>query len=174
VAGTGDTLAFPDGSDYIITASTLDTDGRFLEMELLLPPDAVAAPPHIHPAQEEEYEVLAGTLDVLVDGTWRPVSNGESITVPARHAHTFRNSSGGPARVRNTHTPALQFQYYIEKVHALVTSGKVTSFKNLSSLIYMSMLWEEHNREIVAARPTQRAVMAVLARVGKRLGYRLP
>jgi mannose-6-phosphate isomerase-like protein (cupin superfamily) len=174
VAETGDTLSFPDGSDYTITASTLETDGKFFEMELTLPPGVIAPPPHVHPVQEEDYEVLAGTLDVLLDGSWRSLSAGESMRVPAGSPHTFGNSSGGTVRVRNTHRPALQFQYYFEKLHELVTSGKVTSFKNFSSLIYMSLLWEQHEREIVAARAPQRAVMSVLARAGRRLGYRLP
>jgi mannose-6-phosphate isomerase-like protein (cupin superfamily) len=173
MAGTGDTLMFPDGSDYTITASAGDTNGTFVEMEVLVPPHAVTPPLHIHPRQQEEYEVLAGTLDVLLDGRWQSLPEGEEISVPRGSPHTFRNNSGVRVRFRNVHKPALGFQDYLEELHGLVQEGKVKDFKSLGSLIYISLLMERHDETIVPAGAPRRAATRLLAGLGRRLRYRL-
>jgi len=53
----------PDGSVYIVTGPAADSDGEWVEMEWHLPADCLPPPPHIHPSQVEEYEVLEGSLD---------------------------------------------------------------------------------------------------------------
>jgi mannose-6-phosphate isomerase-like protein (cupin superfamily) len=169
VAGTGDTFGFPDGSDYTITASAGETGGSYVEMELLLPPDAMTPPLHVHPRQSEEYEVIAGRLDVYVDGDWQSLPEGESLTVAAGEPHTFRNGSGERVRVRNVHRPALGFQDYIEELWNLVQDGKIKSAKDPSSLMHLSLLWEKYEDTIVPAKVPQRAAMRAFAAVGRRL-----
>jgi quercetin dioxygenase-like cupin family protein len=173
MAGTGDTLMFPDGSDYTITASAGDTDGSFVEMEVLLPPNAVTPPLHIHPRQQEEYEVLSGKLDVHLDGRWQSLPEGERLSVPRGSPHTFRNGSGVRVRIRNAHKPALGFQDYMEELHALIQDGKVKDFKSLSSLIHIALLMEKHDETIVPAGAPRQTVMRLLARLGHRLRYRV-
>lgn len=168
MAGTGDTLAFPDGSDYTITASAAETGGSLVEMEILLPPNAVSPPLHIHPRQEEDYEVLAGSLDVHFEGAWMRLPEGESMTVPRGEPHTFRNSSGLRVRVRNAHRPALGFQDYLEEIHSLAQDGKIKSFTDASSLMQLARVFEKYEDTIVPARRGQRAVMGLFARVGRR------
>jgi len=168
MAGTGDTLGFPDGSDYTITASAGETGGSFVEMEILLPANAVTPPLHIHPRQEEDYEVLAGTLEVHYEGDWQRLPEGESMTVPRGTPHTFRNSSGLRVRVRNVHRPALGFQDYLEELHALAQDGKIKSFTDASSLMHLSRLFEKYEDTIVPAKLGQRAVMGLFARARRR------
>ena len=68
MASAGDRFGMPDGSIYILRRSSADTGGAFVEMEFVLRPGCVPPPPHVHPQQVEEYEVLEGELDVVVDG----------------------------------------------------------------------------------------------------------
>jgi mannose-6-phosphate isomerase-like protein (cupin superfamily) len=168
MAGTGDTLAFPDGSDYTITASAGETGGSFVEMEILLPPNAITPPLHIHPKQEEDYEVLAGTLEVHFEGDWQRLTEGESMTIARGTPHTFRNGSGLRVRVRNVHRPALGFQDYLEEVHSLMQEGRIKSMTDASSLVQLSRLFEKYEDTIVPAKLGQRAVMGLFARVGRR------
>ena len=168
MAGTGDTLAFPDGSDYTITQSAGETGGSLVEMEILLPPNAVSPPLHIHPRQEEDYEVLQGSLDIHFEGSWMRLPEGESMTVPRGEAHTFRNSSGLRVRFRNVHRPAVGFQDYLEEVHALTQEGKITSTTDPSSLMQLARLFEKYEDTIVPGKRGQRAVLGLLARVGRR------
>ena len=66
----------------------------------------------IHPELTEEYEVLEGSLEVRIGRDWRTLEAGESASVPPGTVHTFRTGHR-PARVRNVHRPALDFEPYI-------------------------------------------------------------
>jgi mannose-6-phosphate isomerase-like protein (cupin superfamily) len=99
----------PDGSAYIVTTPSVETDRAYVEMEFVLPSRCVPPPPHVHPHQVEEYTVLEGSLDVLVGDTWSTLGPGESASVPQGARHTFRNRSGAVVRVRNWHRPAMRF-----------------------------------------------------------------
>ena len=81
----GDRYTMPDGlGEYLVVRSHEETAGEYVEMEFTLPPDAFAPPPHVHPTQVEEYEVLEGSFDVMVDGDWRTLGRGDRASVPAR------------------------------------------------------------------------------------------
>jgi Cupin domain len=126
---------------------------------------------HYHPEQEENYQVLDGTLEVFRDGRWGAVPAGESLTVPPGTVHGFRNASGAPVRFVNVHRPALAFQENLEVLDRLIRAGKIRGMKDLRSLIYMSMASVEYPPS-VAVKPPQR-VVKTLAFLGRRLGYTL-
>jgi quercetin dioxygenase-like cupin family protein len=174
MAKTGDFLTMPGGARVVITRSTADTGGERVEMEFSLPPGASGPPLHFHPAQEEEWHVLSGTLTAHLDGDWRPLEEGESVTIPAGRPHTFRNRSEQVVRVRDVHVPALDFQGYMEQLSALTESGKVTSLKRPSSLIHLAMVVRGHRPMQMTASRLQRVGESAMARLGRLLGYRLP
>jgi quercetin dioxygenase-like cupin family protein len=82
MASTGGQFRMPGGSVYIVRRATAETGGEYVEMEFVLPAACVPPPPHVHRQQVEEYEVLEGRFDVLVDGTWRTLGPGERASVP--------------------------------------------------------------------------------------------
>jgi quercetin dioxygenase-like cupin family protein len=171
---TDDVLTMPGGARVVITRSTAETGGERVEMEFSLPPGASGPPRHFHPAQEEEWHVLEGTLAAHLDGSWRTLSEGESVSIPAGAPHTFRNRSRETVRVRDVHVPALDFQEYMEQLHTLVETGKVTSVKNPSSLIRLSMVVRAHRPMQLTASRLQRVGETVLAVLGRLLGFRIP
>jgi quercetin dioxygenase-like cupin family protein len=174
MAATGDVLRMPGGARVVITRSAADSAGERVEMEFTLPPGASGPPLHYHPAQEEEWHVISGTLTANLDGDTRELVAGESITIPAGRAHTFRNRSEGPLRVRDVHVPALDFQDYMEQLSALTETGKVTSLRSPSSLIHLAMVVRAHRPMQITASRLQRAGESVLASLGRVLGFRLP
>ena len=111
MSGAARTLVWPDGSVYTITRSGADTSGELLEMKWQFPATGWAPQPHLHPLLTEEYEVLEGSLEVLVGSEWRTLRAGDSASVPPGTVHTFRVGAT-PARVRNVHRPALDFEPY--------------------------------------------------------------
>jgi len=159
----------PDGSVYLITESSAQTSGEWVEMEFILPTHCVPPPPHIHPQQVEEYEVLEGSFDVMVDGDWRTLGCGESLAVPFGTVHTFRNRSGREVRVRNRHRPALRFEEYIQRVQSTLAAGGVTRRRDPRALFYLSMLLQEYPDTLVPG-PRHAPVIRILARVGHLLG----
>jgi mannose-6-phosphate isomerase-like protein (cupin superfamily) len=158
----------------VITRSTADTRGALFEAVNVIEPEFAGPPLHIHPAAEESYSVLPGTPDVCIDGTWKRLAAGESATVPAGTAHTLRNTSGSEVRLLNVHSPALDFERFFRRLHALVSErGVGLPPKDFALLVLISMLFVAHKREIVSADPPA-FVMRLMASAGRPLGYRLP
>ncbi len=87
------TLVWPDGTVYTIVRSSHDTAGAELEMEWLLPARGWAPQPHVHPSLTEEYEILEGSLDLLIGREWRQLRRGDHAAVPPGTVHTFRVGS---------------------------------------------------------------------------------
>jgi quercetin dioxygenase-like cupin family protein len=169
---SGDRYVMPEVGEYALVRSHDDTGGEYVEMEWTLPPGALAPPAHRHPTQVEEYEVLEGGLDVMVDGHWRSLAAGDSASVPIDSSHTFRVPPGEPVRVRNFHRPGSHFDEFIEKQYRFTTSGQFKGLRRPSTAIFMSMVWQEHSDLLVPSSRVLRSLMRGLARLGRRLGYR--
>src|SRR5690349_15522176 len=82
------------GTVYTITRPSADPAGALREMAWQLPAGGWSPQPHVHPLLTEDYEVLDGELELLIDGAWRRLRTGDRATVAAGTVHTFRT---GPA-----------------------------------------------------------------------------
>lgn len=172
MSGSEETLRLPGGASFVVAKSAAETGGERVELEITLPPDAAGPPPHFHPRQEEQWRVLAGMLDVQVDGNWRTLREGESASIPAGHVHTLRNRSNEEVRVLDVHIPALDFQDYMEDLHRLTVAGKITSLRSPRSLVYLATVLREHRTTQLTASRAQRVMETALAGLGKLLGMR--
>lgn len=170
----GDVLDLgPLGAVFEVRRTAAETDGTSFEMEWELAPETGGTPVHVHPHAIETYEVLEGRLDVLVDGTWRTLTKGDTVTVAENVPHTFRNASPAITRVYNTHQPAMRFEEYFEGLARLVERGLVTSSRpGLKAMLHLAIHMTGHPEEIQAVKPPQ-TVMRMMAAVGKALGYRV-
>jgi quercetin dioxygenase-like cupin family protein len=158
------------GVEARVTTPTASTGGAYVEMDCTVAPGS-GTMIHYHPEQEETYRVLDGTLEVFLDGRWRAVPPGESLTVPRGAVHGFRNASAAPARFLNVHRPALRFEEHLETIDRLAKAGKVRGTKDLRSLIYLSMSAVEHRPDVPVRPPFW--IVKRLAGLGRTLGYRL-
>lgn len=164
----------PIGMWWEITHSTADTGGERFEAVNVPAPGFAGPPLQLRPTAEESHAVVSGNLDVCVDRVWRQLGPGESATVPAGIPHTLKNTSGAEVRLVNVHKPALGFERFFRRFHALVNSGR-QKFppKDLRSAITVSMRFTQHPQEIISVEPSRR-LMKVLAFAGRGLGYKLP
>ena len=174
MAESGDRFEFPDGSTYVLNRASSETGGESVEMEFILPSDCLPPPPHVHPQQVESYTVLEGSLEILVDQTWRTLEPGDSASVPVGVSHTFRNSSGGQVRVQNWHRPAMQFEDFIQQMCESMDSAGIKSKPDPRTLIYMSTVMMAFPETLQPSRRLERIPMKVLARVGQLLGMASP
>lgn len=169
MARTGDRFEMPDGSVYAVTSAAADTGGEFVQMEFTLPPGSVAPPPHVHGDLTEEYEVIEGSFDVMVDGAWTTLAPGESATVPRGALHTFKNRSGATVRVRNVHRPPARFEDYIEHINKLTRARGIKGAKDPRLPLYLSMLMLEYPETLAPGRTRERLALKALAAVGRLL-----
>ena len=156
------------GVKAAVTIPASATDGEYVEMECTAEPSS-GTMVHYHPDQEESFQVLEGSLQVLRDGRWIQVDAGSSHTIPRGAVHAWRNASAGVTRFVNVHRPAGGFQAQMETLDRLAKEGKIRGTKDPRSLIYMSMAAAK-NRPDVTVKPPQWAVN-FMAFVGRRLGY---
>jgi quercetin dioxygenase-like cupin family protein len=169
MASAGDRFPMPDGSVYIVRRPAAETSGAFVEMEFVLPSGCVPPPPHVHPHQVEEYEVLAGRFDLVVEGRWRTLEPGESAQVAIGALHTFRNRSGEPVRVRNWHRPAMRFEAFIERTCHTLRAAGVTRKRDPRVALYLSMIMLDFEETLAPARARERLAMKALASIARIL-----
>jgi quercetin dioxygenase-like cupin family protein len=169
LATADERFEMPDGSVYIVRRPAADSDGAFVEMEFVLPPGCVPPPPHVHPHQVEDYEVLAGRFDVVVEGRWRTLAPGDSVSVPLGALHTFRNRSGETVRVRNWHRPAMRFEEFIERTCRTLQAAGVKRKRDPRVALYLSMVMLDFDDTLVPGRARERLPMQVLASIARML-----
>ena len=156
----------------IVVQSAVDKQRDPVIMIAEIGPREAGPPTHIHPRQQETYEVLEGEAEFLLDGKKRIVKQGETIEIPLGTPHTFVNTSDNWLRMRDTHQPALTFEEMMRELHGLIHSRKVRGFGDLRSLVYLSMLWVKH-QELQRSTQPPFFVMQCMNVVGKLIGYKL-
>ena len=83
------------------------SDDEELEVEAIYSPGSAAPPNHFHPAQDEAFEILEGSMQVRIDGgPETTLSAGETLDVPRGTPHTMWNGADVPARTRWITRPA--------------------------------------------------------------------
>lgn len=61
---------------------------------------------HFHVRQSERFEILAGEIELTVDGHTHRLAAGDSLTVPPRAVHSYEVTSAEPARMLGEFRPA--------------------------------------------------------------------
>jgi mannose-6-phosphate isomerase-like protein (cupin superfamily) len=87
-------------------ATALKVLGRtddLLELEATYAGGGSPPPAHFHPAQDERFEVLTGTMRVRMDGAEREITAGDVLEIPSGTVHAMWNEGDEPAVV-NWHT----------------------------------------------------------------------
>jgi mannose-6-phosphate isomerase-like protein (cupin superfamily) len=94
-----------------------------LELEASWTPGGPRPPAHLHPAQDEHFEVLCGQLTALVDGVQRVLMVGDRLEIPRGTPHTMWNSGTEDARVSWRTRPAGRTGEWFRAVDALTSDG---------------------------------------------------
>ncbi len=102
-AGAGDKLRVM-GDLITFKLRARDTGGAFTLFEGVVTPGG-SEPIHFHPAEDETFYVLEGTLNFLIGETWHEAQTGTVVYVPRGTVHGFHNESGTPARVLCLNVP---------------------------------------------------------------------
>jgi quercetin dioxygenase-like cupin family protein len=179
VAKAGDVIENPiTGERITFLKTTQETNGELLRFEYVLPPE-FTIPEHVHPHQEERHEILSGTLRGRVGGQERDYEEGERVVGPAGVPHAWQNPSSEEELrfVSELRTP-LVFETLMETTFGLARDGKTTKQGIPKDPLQLAVLVDEtrgmfySSRVPVAVQEALLALFAVLASVGRLLGYR--
>ncbi len=176
MARAGEEIYNPVQGDWIVFRETAqDTSGELLSAELLVSPKAAGPPAHVHPLQEERFEVLSGIIRARLGNQERGLPEGERMTVAPGTPHTWWNDGEVDARVSLELRPALNIEVGFETIYGLARDGK-TNRDGVPNLLQLAVMLSGVNRgELYLAHPpipVQKALFAALAPVGRFLGYK--
>ena len=174
MAYAGQTIENPvSGEKITFIQTSADTDGELLEIELELSPDGAVPGAHIHPEQEERFEVMEGTIAFRMGLKKIVAGPGEVVTVPAGKVHAFKNAGDETAKVRVQVRPALQMEKLFETTVALAEDGRTTG-KGMPKPLDLALFVHAFQREVKAPfppAPVVRAMLAPLAWMATRKGH---
>jgi hypothetical protein len=143
-------------------------------MRLFLAPQGFIAAPHVHPKQEERFDVAGAPVVFKVAG--RSGSTSRARSSSSRRAR--RTSGGTPAQRRPRRSvqfrPALNTETFFETFFGLAADGKVGK-NGLPNPLHMLLLAHEYRREMQAPAPAKWLIgpLSMLAApLARALGYR--
>ena len=93
------------------------------EAEASYRPGGSPLPAHLHPAQDERFEVLEGAVRVRVDGDEHELAEGDEIRIGRGQVHQMWNPGAEPARVRWVTTPGGRTEEWFRTLHGLLREG---------------------------------------------------
>jgi mannose-6-phosphate isomerase-like protein (cupin superfamily) len=95
-----------------------------LEVQATWAPGGSPPPAHLHPAQEERFEVLSGQLTAVVDGARRTLGAGERLEVPRGTPHKMWKAGSEPAAASWRTRPAGRTAEWFRTIDALGAGGE--------------------------------------------------
>jgi quercetin dioxygenase-like cupin family protein len=177
MAYAGQVIENPISGERITFRKTAaDTDGELLAFDLELSPDGHVPGMHVHPIQEERFEVIEGTMRFR-KGIGKVVADpGDVVVVPPGVRHKFANGGDDEARVRVEVRPALRMEQLLETAVALAEEGRTTS-NGMPKPLDLALFVHEFKDEIAGPFPLaalQRMMLAPLARIARKRGHCAP
>src|SRR3954454_4292360 len=115
MADAGHVIHGPDGYQLRFLRTGAETGGEVLEMEAVYAGTRAFPPEHLHPRQEERFDVVEGAVRAIIDGEERRYEAGESFAVPPGTLHQM--AADGPARMRWEVRPALRTAEFFERLY---------------------------------------------------------
>jgi mannose-6-phosphate isomerase-like protein (cupin superfamily) len=148
---------------YLRTAAS--SDGEVHEQRVEYRPGSPFPPTHLHPEQDEHFEVEHGRMRFLVDGEEHLVGAGETLDIPRGTPHRARNASGSePAIVRWETRPALRTTAFFTVAARLGDD---------MDILDAALLAREY-REVFRLTGPLSTVVPIVATLARLSGRRLP
>jgi len=137
---TGNEIFNPrTGQRMFFRKTGADTNGQLLQIECFNTPHGPREPEHIHPIQENRFEIIEGTLSFRIAGSERTAGSGDTIVIPARTPHCFWNSGDTEAHYMQEFRPALRIDAFFETWFSLSQKGRLNA-QGIPNLLQTAVL----------------------------------
>ena len=147
---------------------------EMLEVEGNWAPGGKPPPPHFHPAQDEHFQILAGTLTARVGGEERELGPGDTLDIRRGTKHQMWNRGTEPARAVWQTKPAGRTEAWFRSIDSLYREGRVDGDGMPGPLAFGVYLTEFRDVFRLAVGPDllTRPLLAMLGMIGRARGYR--
>jgi quercetin dioxygenase-like cupin family protein len=173
MAYTGQLLDNPvSGERFRFRRSAADTNGELLAFDLELSPTGHVPGAHVHPAQEERFEITQGELKFRKGIRTITARRGDTVIVPPGTVHRFANVGDTKATVSVEVRPALKMEQLLETSVSLARDGRTTrtGMPNPLDLALFMREFEDEVRAPFVPASLVRMVTAPLAWLARRRG----
>jgi quercetin dioxygenase-like cupin family protein len=147
--------------------------GARVRTRIVFTAEGLRVRPHVHPRQDESYEVVSGRLAYRLDERALVAEAGEVVTLPRGVPHQHYSAGPGDAVVLQSISPGLDFDYLIENVFGLGSEGR--GIRGLDHVV-QGLMWIRYMRSklLLAAPPLwlQYALAWSIAPIARFAGYR--
>jgi len=171
---SGDSIENPvTGERLVFRKTSAETGGKAVLFETIVQPHGFVAAAHVHPYQEERFQVLEGSVGLRIGRKKIVAGPGDELVVPQGTAHKFWNAGDTVARFTCEVRPALQFEQLIETMFSLAADGR-TNRKGMPNPLRLAVIAQRHFDDVRLPFPPawlQRLGLAVGAPLGRLVGY---
>jgi len=170
----GDAIENPvTGERLLFLETSRETNGEYVLVECTVQPSGFVASAHMHPYQNERFEIEEGTVGFKLDGKEIVAGPGETVIVPPGSSHKFWNAGETEAKFVCEVRPALQFERLLETMFALANDGK-TSKRGMPNPLRLAVIANAHFHDVRLPFPPawmQKAGLVMGAPLGRLIGY---
>jgi quercetin dioxygenase-like cupin family protein len=157
-----------DAATFLQTSE--ETEGERTLIEIEVAPGG-GPKPHYHKTYTEHFEVLDGTLEVLVGRETRALSAGQKVVVPRNTLHRFRNATDETVRFLTEMRPGHPgFEKTLKVGYGLAADGLTFSDATPKNPYHMALLLDWAEIRVPGLFALIDPLMRLLARRARRKG----
>ncbi len=134
---------------------------------VLLLEETDGPPIHYHPKQQEKFYVREGELMVFKQDRWVTLKAGDSLTIPPKTPHTYKNASKETVIFDFYITPRVRFRKMLEEMDVLIQQKKIRG-NDFRSITYLCRAMASYPDVTRSVKPPQFIVL-VMAFLNKLL-----
>jgi hypothetical protein len=144
-------------------------DEIWLEIKGTLPGGGDGPPMHIHLAQDEEGEVISGTIGFALDGIRKTAGAGQRAVFPRGSAHRWWNAGDDMLVFEGYAKPAVDLDRYLQAIFEVVNAGP----EGRPPLFYVAHAMLRHRSTqavLLMPLPVQDVLFRIVVAIGTVLG----
>lgn len=169
MAKAGEVLEVPMAGRIVFKRTGEETGGELLQFDFFLPQGGESAQAHLHPMQNERFEVVSGKVRGELDGEQRTAGPGETAEMPAGTPHFWWNDGEGEAHLLVEVRPALRTEEFYETMARLAVGEQ-----GIPSRLHAAVVMREFKDEFRIAMfsgPVKGTLIVIMAAIGRLRGY---
>lgn len=163
-----------EGERLQIVQTGQETNGQVLSMETVREPfedpnfRLRREDGHVHPLQEERFEIIEGSARFLIDDREVVLQAGESAVVPRNTVHHWMALGGEPVRIKAEYRPALETGELFHRLYGPLERGEI-------DVLQAMVIQSEYEGAVWPASPSPlvwKIMAKIIAPIGRLLGYK--